>query len=1134
MEPFSHTRAFKRPGRIELDSATIAAIDHSADLLVVTDSASGLKFLVDTGACISVLPPRAEDRKHEETSSNLTAANGTRIKTFGERLLNINIGLPDTYTWIFLVADVQQPILGADFLAHNNIDVSLRHRTLTTGTSTLSATSPKHNTPITRIGSALIQLEKPYDELLQRYPDITKREFTHTPTHNIKHYINTTGPPTHARPRKLGPAAHQAAKEEFNKMLEEGIIRPSSSPWASPLHMVPKTASSWRPCGDYRALNRITRADSYSIPVLQSFSRDLHNCTTFSKVDLRSAYHQIPIHEADIEKTAICTPFGLYEFTKMNFGLSGASQTFQRFIDTVTRRLEVTCPDNTTRQVVCFAYVDDLLIASKSQEEHLQDLDALFQRLQHYGLRINPLKSEFGKAELTFLGHRVTREGITPLPEKVEAINKMVRPKTYTALRRFVGMVNFYHRFIPKAAEILAPLNALHAENRQKKKTAIIKWNPTAETAFSAAKQALAEATMLYYPKPGAETCITVDASNVAVGGVLQNRLNDDWKPIAFFSRKLTATERKYSTFGRELLAAYLSVRHFRHMIEGTKFHIKTDHKPLIGAMERTTERANPRETRQLNLISIYTTDIRHLSGVDNTVADALSRADEDQDFPTESSEEPSHPLCFTIFTDSETDKLLREQRIDPELQDILAGKISTSLNLHEVEGIHGIQTNSNMFRPFIPSSMRRDFFQRIHNLSHPGKRTTLRQMSERYVWPSMNRDIRTWTSECIPCQQTKVTRHNRAPINFIPTTGGKFAQVSIDIVGPLPYHKGYTYLLTIIDRFTRWPEAIPLPNITAETVADAFIAHWVARYGVPESITSDRGPQFESYLFQQLTHLLGATKIRTTAYHPQANGLVERFHRRLKQSLKAQPDPSRWVDSLPFTLLGVRSALKEDIGYSSAEMLYGTNLRLPGDLIVRQPQVRAHDPTQYTARLKHTMQQVAPAQSRQTTHTNSYIDPKLEAATHVFIRTDAVKRPLQPTYRGPYKVLEKRAKYFKVELEGRTDSISIDRLKAAHVDQEFLTVAQPRGILIRRPPSDQQRSAAQTASSASRPNSKDKHSRAPTPPNTPPPQTPPQAPPARVSTRTNRYRKLKFSTTQTEIHLTSGRISRVPIRFRE
>ncbi|BHF85126.1 hypothetical protein SprV_1002828500 [Sparganum proliferum] len=232
--------------------------------------------------------------------------------------------------------------------------------------------------------------------------------------------------------------------------------------------------------------------------------------------------------------------------------------------------------------------------------------------------------------------------------------------------------------------------------------------------------------------------------------------------------------------------------------------------------------------------------------------------------------------------------------------------------------------------RPVVPSEMRRDVFATLHNLAHPGIRSTQRLVSERFVWPSMNTDIRQWTRSCLACQKAKVGRHNKVPIGTFLAPDARFAHVHIDLVGPFPTSRGCNYLLTAIDRFTRWPIATPIPNITADSVAHAFLEHWISHYGIPSTITTDRGQQFESRLFNNLTDLLGCSRIRTTAYHPSSNGLVERFHRQLKASLRAHDNPSHWSEHLPLVMLGIRTALKPDLECSAAELVYGTTLRIP------------------------------------------------------------------------------------------------------------------------------------------------------------------------------------------------------------
>ena len=254
-----------------------------------------------------------------------------------------------------------------------------------------------------------------------------------------------------------------------------------------------------------------------------------------------------------------------------------------------------------------------------------------------------------------------------------------------------------------------------------------------------------------------------------------------------------------------------------------------------------------------------------------------------------------------------------------------------------------------------------------------------------------------------------------------------------------MPPSRGFTYLLTCIDRFTRWPEAIPLTSITADAVAQAFLTGWISRFGIPSTIITDRGRQFESQLWNNLMSLLGSKRSRTTAYHPQTNGMVERFHHQLKAALKTQTNPDAWMDSLPLILLGIRTALKQDISSTAAEMVYGTTLRLPGEFFISSPSISLSDPSDFVSKLRSHFQTVRPISPRPTQRT-SHIPDELSTATHVFIRQDGVRKPLQPPYDGPFPVISRTDKHFTISLKGRNDTVSIDRLKPAHLDTDNTT----------------------------------------------------------------------------------------------
>ena len=325
-----------------------------------------------------------------------------------------------------------------------------------------------------------------------------------------------------------------------------------------------------------------------------------------------------------------------------------------------------------------------------------------------------------------------------------------------------------------------------------------------------------------------------------------------------------------------------------------------------------------------------------------------------------------------------------------------------------------------------------------MHGLSHPGTRASVRIVGSKFVWHGMAKDVRAWARACVACQTAKVQRHNKAPLQRMEKATARFTHVHIDLVGPLPASKGNTHLLTVVDRFTRWPEAIPLSNTDTASIANAFAMNWIARFGVPTDITSDRGAQFTSDVWGALSESLGVKLHRTTAYHPQSNGLVERFHRSLKASLRARLTSPAWMEELPWVMLGLKTAPKEDLGASVAEMVYGSPLTVPGAFVGPASSTEA---AEHLHRMRQVAGRLVPAPDAWHGIPGSSRDKSLDDAEFVFVRRDTAHGPLQAPYTGPYRVMERSNKHFVIQCGERKESVSVDRLKAAKSDPERATV---------------------------------------------------------------------------------------------
>ena len=989
-----------------------------------------------------MVPKSYKCKVTEPYYKRLIAANGSNIKTYGQSRVGLVIDGRHVQHKV-VVADVLQPIMGRDFLRTCGCLID-----------------PVKNKLIFKeaIHVDHIEAEEGYEqgekaakELLRSYPRLLKVSLGAVEPSLTPLMIDTgNASPVFSNARPLYGDKRKQIEAEIKKWESEGIITRVKDPveWASPIHSVKKSNGTWRVCGDFRRLNAVTVKDNYPLPTLASFNAKMADCTVFSKIDLRRAYHQIGVQEQDKKKTVINTTLGLFRFERMPFGLKNAGSQFQRNIHLILHDFQF-----------MFVYMDDLIIYSRTFKEHLNHLKLVFDRLSQHHVLVNEEKCVFVQKNLEFLGHIVSKEGISVPESRVDVIQKFPVPNTKKDLERFLGLFAFVHRFIRNASEIVQPLNKLRSLT--KNQTLAKHWEVGHAEAFQKAKAAIREASLLVHPRSDARTELWTDASNLAIGAVLvQQQKTLEWRPIAYWSKSFNNAQRNYSPFDKEMLALSYSVQHFREYLEGQEVVVKTDHKPLVGAWKKSSNSFSPLQRRHFNRIAQYVDKIEHLSGDNNEVADALSRIElKDNVLSNETTdEEVTESQLFQDIATGCGVFALEESTMPTPVQFKMSQEADTSLmcwvKKHQecresefVPGevpcrdVKGVMLWANCAREppqiLVPSELQRVVFSHVHNLAHPGVQATFKMVSNHYYWPRMKKDIQSWVRSCHSCQKNKVHRHIRSPLERLPQPSARFQHIHIDLVGPLnPPCEGKNTLLTVMDRWTGWPEAYPITMkgdaASASNCAKILVNQWISRFGVPGVITSDRGPQFVSKLWAEVSKLMGIRHDATTAYHPQHNGLVERMHRDLKNALRTRLDGRvKWLAELPWALLGLRLSPNLDTGKSPAVMVYGQQLDIPGLLV--QPDVSVQNWSSFSEGLAQAMaaQQFRGTSWHGVDKRKTFVPKDIWKSEYVLVRNDQSQPSLRPRYSGPYQVLNRSDKHFTIQLpSARCDTVSIDRLK--------------------------------------------------------------------------------------------------------
>lgn len=761
-------------------------------------------------------------------------------------------------------------------------------------------------------------------------------------THTIR--LKEKAIPIKQRHYPRNPAMQAVLLAEVDKMLQEGVIEPSTSPWSSPVVLIKKPTGKFRFCLDLRRVNTSSVKDAYPLPRINSILEKLRHASYISSLDLKNGYWQVPLSPDSRAITAFTVPgVGLFQFKVMPFGLHSAPATFQRLLDQII---------GADLDPHAFAYLDDLILVSDSFEEHLALLKLVFERLLNAGLRINPEKCKFCRTELVYLGHVVNGEGISTDPEKVKAIQEFPRPHNLKSLRGFLGLASWYRRFVTDFAKIIVPLRNLL------KKNAKWDWKAEHENAFVRLKELLSSTPVLTCPDFTEPFTIQTDASNEGLGASLTQRHSGREVVIAYASRLLSDREKHYTTTEKECLALVWAVRKFRPYTEGYHFVAITDHVALKWLLQ--LKEPSGRLARWVMELQQHDMEIQYRKGTLNRVADALSRnpigyhsqpvtvmtrsqareRSRLQDRRSQNREEGDttpevlpHPLLKPSANnqndeyDSFRDQVLQNPGKNPRYH-VQAGK------LYRI-----------FYRPADPSTQVAKLYVAPNDIpkvlvechdsptaGHLGVKKTIARVGERYYWPEWRRQTKNYVRSCLTCQQYKSPQVKPPGKMYFRHSRGPWYQISGDLVGPFPRSaKGNKYLIVFQDQFSKWTELAPLRDATAQAVANRLKELILCRYGAPEILLSDNGSQFVSRIMADVASHWGIEHRTTAPYSPQSNP-VERQNRVIKTIISqfVKNDHRKWDAQLGDIQFALNSAVHDSTQFTPAQLCLGRELKVP------------------------------------------------------------------------------------------------------------------------------------------------------------------------------------------------------------
>ena len=767
---------------------------------------------------------------------------------------------------------------------------------------------------------------KKLPKLLEQHAELFTDELGVVKGTTAKIHVDSEAQPRFCRPRTVPYALREKVDREIERLEKDGVIEPVQfSDWAAPVVPVVKPDNSVRLCGDYKVtVNRVAKLDVYPLPRIEEILASLAGGTTFTKLDLAHAYQQVQLDEESKKFTTINTSKGLYQYNRLPFGIASAPAIFQRTMEGLLQGI----PNVSV-------YLDDILITGKSDEEHLKTVEEVLVQLEKAGLRLKRSKCKFMLPSIEYLGHIISASGLQPTKEKVRAIAEAPAPHNVSQLKSFLGLLNYYAKFLPQLSTLLAPLYSLLQKNKQ------WTWGAEQEKAFQEAKAQLTSPRVLAHYDPQKELVLSCDASPYGVGAVLPHRMDDgSEKPIAFASRSLAPAEKRYAQLDKEALAIVFGVKKFNQYLLGRKFTILSDHKPLEHLFNETRPvppLASARIKRWALILGAYDYTIQYKPGTDHANADLLSRLplpDPPKNIPLPAETvllmetlDSSPITARQVKTWTDQDPLLAKVRsltqqgwtrqTDEQLKPYQKRKEELSVQ----DGC--VLCGS---RVIVPEKGRERILRVLHD-GHPGVSRMKRIARSVVWWPGIDVDIEKKVKNCIECQVNQKSPAP-APLHMWEWPSRPWSRLHIDYAGPF---MGKMFLV-VVDAYSKWLDVQVVPSATSQNTINVLRSLF-ATHGLPELIVSDNGTAFTSEQFRDFLKKNGIRQITSAPYHPATNGLAERAVQTFKMGMK-KSKPGDITTQLARFLFHYRTTPHSTTGVTPAELLMGRPLRTHIDLV--------------------------------------------------------------------------------------------------------------------------------------------------------------------------------------------------------